>query len=274
MELQGIIDMHIHAFPDVRERSIDDIGLVREAQRLGVRAVVIKSHWVPTMDRAWLMHKLYPDVAVFGGITLNPSVGGINPDAVKTAIKLGAKIVWLPTLFSERQRTVEGKADGVRTVINGKVVPELNEVLKLIAQENIILGTGHLTPQEIFIVVDAACKAGVRKILVNHPEHYLVNLSIKDQKTLAADYNVYFERCYAQPLGGGKYKTNFAVNLEAIKAVGYESTVIATDGGQVENPPWSEALRTYLNYLVTHGVSKEAIAVMTYENPARLLDLA
>lgn len=274
MELTGVIEMHVHSAPDIRRRSIDDLELAQEATRAGVRAVVIKSHFVPTMDRAWLAQKAHPGVEMFGGVVLNPSMGGINPAAVDTAIKHGAKIVWLPTLFSARQRSISGKTDGVMTVKDGKVVPELFEIFRLVATNDVILATGHLGPAEIFTVVDAAKKTGVEKILVNHPEHAVVGMSISDQKTLAADYGVYFERCYGQPVGGGKYKTNFSTNLAAIEAVGYESTIVATDGGQVENPPWTTALAEHIGYLTDHGIPQDAMDVMTKINPAKLLNIA
>jgi hypothetical protein len=272
MNVAGVIDMHIHTGPDIRPRRLDDIDLAREAARLGVRAVVIKSHVMPTAARAVIAEKVCPNVRVFGGIVLNPHVGGINPLAVDAAIKTGAKIIWLPTMFSSQQRRADGKNDGIETVVDSKVVPPLTEILKQIAAHNLVLGTGHLAPREIFAVVAEAQRLGVKKIVVTHPEIGIVNMPLADQKALAAS-GVYFERCYAQPLGGGKYKSNFAANLEAIDQVGYQSTIISTDSGQVENPVWSESLVEYLTFLKDQGIPQPQLDTMTKITPAKMLDL-
>ena len=270
--LRGVIDIHIHTTPDVRQRRLSDLELAAEARRVGARAVVIKSHVVPTMARAWIAQQATPGVQVFGGVTLNPHIGGLNPLAVETAAQMGAKFVWLPTAWSANERRRKGASDGVETVADGKVLPALIEILKLIAKNGLILGTGHLTPVESLIVVEEARKQGVAKIVVNHPEWTTVDMSIDEQKTLA-QFDVLFERCYARSVDG-KYETNFRRNLAAMEALGFESTIVATDGGQVENPLWSEALAEYIEFLLQAGVSPQMVDRMTKENPARLLGLA
>ena len=144
-------------------------------------------------------------------------------------------------------------------------------ILKLVAQSGIALGTGHLTPAETLIVVEEARKQGVAKIVVNHPEWATVDMSIDDQKRLA-QFDVYFERCYARNVGG-KYDKNFERNLQAMEALGFESTIVATDGGQVENPLWSDALAEYIGYLLNAGVPKSTVDLMTKQNPAKVLGL-
>lgn len=270
--LRGVIDIHIHTTPDVRQRRLSDLELAAQARRVGARAVVIKSHVVPTMDRAWIAQQATPGVQVFGGITLNPHIGGLNPLAVETAAQMGAKFVWLPTAWSANERRRKGAGDGVETVADGKVLPALIEILKLIAKNGLILGTGHLTPLESLIVVEEARKQGVAKIVVNHPEWTTVDMSLDEQKALA-QFDVLFERCYARSVDG-KYETNFHRNLAAMEALGFESTIVATDGGQVENPLWSEALAEYIEFLLQAGVSPQMVDQMTKENPARLLGLA
>ena len=269
--LHGVIDIHIHTNPDIRTRRLSDLQLATEARRVGARAIVIKSHLVTTMDRASIAREAVPGIDVFGGIVLNAQVGGLNAVAVDTAIKMGAKLVWLPTSFSSNERRRQGKNDGVETVVDGKCVPALLPILKLIAQSDIALATGHLTPAETLIVVEEARKQGVAKIVVNHPEWATVDMSIDDQKRLA-QFDVYFERCYARNVGG-KYDKNFERNLRAMEALGFESTIVATDGGQVENPLWSDALAEYIGYLLNAGVPKTTVDLMTKQNPAKVLGL-
>ena len=269
--LDGIIDIHVHTNPDVRVRRLSDLQLAAEARRVGARAIVIKSHLVTTMDRAAIAREAVPGIDVFGGIVLNPHVGGLNPVAVDTAIRLGAKIVWLPTSFSSNERARQGKNDGVETVADGKAVPALSPILRMIAEADVALATGHLTPAETLVVVEEARRRGVGKIVVNHPEWATVDMSIADQKRLA-QFDVFFERCYARNVGG-RYEKNFRRNLDAMEALGFESTIVATDGGQVENPMWSEALAEYVGFLVQAGVPPAAIERMTRINPARILGI-
>lgn len=269
--LQGVIDIHIHTNPDIRGRRLSDLQLATEARRVGARAIVIKSHLVTTMDRATIAREAVPGIDVFGGIVLNPHVGGLNAIAVDTAIKLGAKIVWLPTSFSANERKHQGKSDGIETVAGGKVVPALLPILRMIAEADIALGTGHGTPADILVVVEEARKLGVKKIVVNHPEWATVDMSIDDQKRLA-QFDVFFERCYARNVRG-TYEKNFQRNLEAMEALGFESTIVATDGGQVENPMWSEALAEYIGFLLQAGVQQVAVDRMTKINPAKVLGL-
>lgn len=269
--LQGVIDIHIHTNPDIRVRRLNDLELATEAKRVGARAIVIKSHLVTTMDRAVIAREAVRGIDVFGGIVLNPHVGGLNAIAVDTAIKLGAKIVWLPTSFSANERKRQGKSDGVETVVDGKVVPVLLPILRMISEADIALGTGHGTPSETLVVVEEARKQGVGKVVVNHPEWATIDMSIDDQKRLA-EFDVFFERCYARNVGG-KYEKNFQRNLGAMEALGFESTIVATDGGQVENPMWSMALAEYISFLLQAGVPRAMVDRMTKVNPAWVLGL-
>ncbi|MBP8036105.1 MAG: hypothetical protein KAZ05_01105 [Negativicutes bacterium] len=269
--MRGVIDIHIHTTPDVRQRRLSDLELAAEACRVGARAIVIKSHVVPTMDRAWIAGQATPGVQVFGGITLNPHIGGLNPLAVETAAQMGAKFVWLPTAWSANERKRKGTGDGVETVADGKVLPALVDILRLIAKNGLVLGTGHLTPSECLVVVEEARKQGVEKIVVNHPEWTTVDMSIDEQKSLA-QFDVLFERCYARSVDG-RYETNFRRNLAAMEALGFASTIVATDGGQVENPVWSEALSEYIEFLLQAGVPQIDVDKMTKHNPARILGL-
>ncbi|WP_274649039.1 DUF6282 family protein [Paenibacillus humicola] len=272
-DLRGAIDLHVHSGPDVRARAHDDVQLAAQAAELGAGAVVIKSHVVPTMDRACLAGLQVPGVRLFGSITLNPPVGGLNPHAVETALRLGASTVWLPTVYSAAHLRLEGKSGGVEVTAGGRIVPPLRDVLKLVAERDAILGTGHLSPEDIFAVVDAARSLGVNKIVVTHPESYAVGMSLADQRKIAESYGVLFERVCAQPDRRGGYVSNLGVNLRAIRELGCESTVLATDGGQPELPSWTEMMTETARYMAEHGLTQEEINGMMKRTPARLLGL-
>lgn len=277
--LHGVIDMHIHSAPDVRERKLDDLQIMEAAIERGVRAVVIKSHMVPTMDRATLINRIagekYGDVpfTMFGGITLNRSVGGLNPWAAEAACKLGAKVIWLPTMSAENHIQKGGKGSAVKVTENGKIVEALKDVFQVAKDFDVVLATGHISDKECFVVAEAARAFGVKKVVVTHPEFWVVGMSLADQIKIVRDYDVLLERVYAQPIGGGKYKNNLADNVEAVKAIGAARLIISTDGGQMQNPPWYETIAEYVDTLYDAGFSTEDIRQMTHTNPASLLGI-
>ena len=163
--------------------------------------------------------------------------------------------------------------DGVKVTENGKIVPEMKDIFQLVKDYDAVLGTAHISPEESFIVCDAARAAGVKKLVVTHPEWWVVDMSIEDQKRIVKDYDVLLERCYAQNMGGGKYKSNLPENLEVIREVGYKNVLISTDGGQTENPHWEIAMQQYLQYLSDHGVPDEQIYYMSHTIAAGLLGI-
>lgn len=282
VSLNGVIDMHVHSNPDLRKRAYDDLELMEAGIRVGARAIVIKTHQGTTMDRAYLcnrhnqiVHGGTNDFTMFGSITLNRVVGGINPVAVETALKLGAKVVWLPTQ-SARNHLEKNKKDPsgcVEVVRDGKPVPELSDVFRLIRDHDAVLGTAHISPAEAFVVVEAARNAGVKKIVITHPEWWLVGMSVEDQLRMVRDYDVILERCYAQNMGDNTYQSNLESNLEIIREAGYQHVMVDTDGGQLENPHWELAMEAYMQYLVDHGIPETQVDHMTKTIPARLLGL-
>lgn len=277
--LTGIIDMHIHSAPDIRQRKLDDLQLMEAAVERGVRAIVIKSHMVPTVDRATLVNKIrqekYPDsdFQMFGSLVMNLAVGGINPWAVEASIKLGAKEIFLPTMTAENHCRKENKEHFVSVIKDGKIVEPLKDVFQLVKDYDVALGTGHISPSEIFTVVEAARNAGVKKIIVTHPEFHIVGMSLEEEKQIVKDYDVLLEKVYAQPIGGGVYKKNLPDNVAHMKEIGCEHFIVSTDGGQMQNPEWYNTIAEYIDYLYDSGFSQEEIDVMTKKNPGRMLGI-
>jgi len=169
----GVIDMHVHPDPDVFGRSLTDIELATLAKRKGMRGIVIKNHVVTTNDRAATAMQQVPGIEVWGGIVLNKSVGGLNPSAVEWMHRMSGgrgKVVWLPTFDSDKhvKTLVDKEKSGLVVAVDGKVTPEMDEILKIIARENLILATGHVSADEVLTVVKRAKELGVNNILITH----------------------------------------------------------------------------------------------------------
>lgn len=284
--LKGIIDMHVHTDPDLRPRVYDDLSLADKALSIGARAIVIKSHLGSTAARAWVCNRYLERAhgfgsdrpapfTMYGGIVLNRQAGGLDPWAVEACLKLGGKVVWLPTQSSRNHLRMMHQAEGasVDVIRDGRPLPELLDIFRLIKDHDAVMATAHISPEEAFIVTEAARAHGIQKIVITHPEWWLVGMSLDDQLRLVKDYGVILEHCFAQPMGGGIYKSNLPMNLEAIQACGYKNVMISTDSGQLENPPWEEGLSQYIAYLREHGIPDEELYHMTHTIQEDLLGL-
>ena len=283
--LRGAYDTHMHISPDVVERIIDDISLAQKFNELGMDGFVLKSHYGSTAERAAVVRAAVPGVNVLGAISLNRAVGGINPLAVEIAAREGARTVWLPTVDSVNESHEREAAPGARVPVwvklqlelreqgielppvpvideHGSLVPELYEVLAMIARHQLCLATGHLSRDEIFAVVDAAVDAGVETIVITHPEFPSQDLSVEDQNALA-DKGALLERCFTTPHTG---KVTWERWIENIRATGPERSVVSTDLGQVFNPPVQDGMGLMVDRLLESGFNEEEIYVMAVVN--------
>src|SRR5919204_503348 len=60
--VRGGFDLHVHIAPDVIERRIDDVALARRFEEVGLAGFVLKSHYVPTAERAAVVRGVVPGV--------------------------------------------------------------------------------------------------------------------------------------------------------------------------------------------------------------------
>ena len=273
--LRGVIDIHLHTAPDVRPRSIDDLAAARLAVRHGLGGVVFKNHHAPTADRAAIARLAVPGAPVFGGVVLNEGVGGLNPDAVEACAQAGGRIAWLPT-FGAANHLRQSGAPGATGIAlldrRGRPSTALQAVFEAVSAHGMALATGHASPVEILVAVPAAFARGVRSVIITHPESDVVGLAIDDQARLAA-MGAYLERVYAQPDGHGGWRPHVAENAAAIRAVGVESTIVATDLGQLDNVAWIEGLAAYVRGLLEAGFHDDDIDQMCRRNPAAALGI-
>jgi hypothetical protein len=289
--LQGAFDLHVHSAPDVLPRKFDDIELARRTVACGMAGFVLKSHYICTADRATLIRGLYPDVQAFGGLALNNSVGGLNPIAIDIAGRLGNRVVWLPSVDSANElQNVAGELDesklpywmpiarelramGIEqewirvTDENGAVMPLTRQCLEVIARHDMVLATSHVSPGELPAVVRAAHDAGVRRIVVTHPEFPTTYLTIDQQRALEP-YGVMFERCFTTWYTG---KVAWEQVVENIRQVGVSSTVLSTDLGQTTNPYVDEGLSLYIDKLLDAGFMPSEVEQMVRHNPSQVL---
>lgn len=267
IDISGLYDLHIHTSPDVRPRELDDFDAARQAFEAGMAGIGLKSHVTSTAARAVNIHKLFPDINVVGGIVLNEQVGGINPAAVESALSMGAKIVWMPTISARNHRIFHGFSDGIFLQSNDKF--RLPLVLEQIAKSNAVLATGHISLGEITILVKMAVEIGITKIVVTHPEVPWISMPLEMQKELAK-LGVFFERCFVSTLEvGGGVPVERIIN--DIKAVGVETTIISTDYGVKGCGTPVNGLRLFISRLIEAGFHLKDIKKMAGDNPGFLI---
>lgn len=262
-DLGGFIDPHVHAAPEHIPRLLNDLELVREARAAGMRGVLIKSHTTLTADRATIAHAAVPGIDVWGGLALNRVVGGWNREAVENAIAYGAAEIWMPTIDATADPRWSSRPGRGLTPLgsDGRITEVVGEILEIIAHADVILGTGHLSAPETVAVVRAAQERGVRKILITHPEAPFIAMPITTQVELARR-GCHFERTwvFTTPALGAVLSPEYIV--ESIRAVGPSSTVLATDMGQVGNPPPVDGLRAFLQACREGRIAEEDVRHM------------
>jgi hypothetical protein len=283
--------LQVHVAPDVIERRIDDLDLAKEFLAHGLRGFVLKSHYLPTAERAKVVSKAVPGIAAYGAITLNHSIGGLNPVAVELAGRSGCKIVWMPTVDAENETA--GRVDGPAAKLpfwakiqrelaatgiapppisvvdgGGKLTEAARRCLELIGKYNMILATGHLGRVEIFALVKTAREMGLKRVLVTHAEFPSQNLTAGEQYELA-EMGALIEHCFTTMHTG---KASWEGVFEAIRKARPERCVLSTDLGQTINPAVAEGFAMFAQKLLEAGFTSAEIRRMAVTNPAALVE--
>ncbi len=281
--ISGAIDMHIHIGPESRlKRKQDSLELAKTAAEIGMRGIVLKNREYGTVALAQLVQKLVPELLTFGSITLDNEAGGLNPGAVLAWVRMGAKVVWMPTATAAnskgkvfRSRGLDLPGEG-QTVLDshGRLIPEVKEILKIIKDNDVVLGTGHLSPKEVFVLVEESLSAGLKKVVVTHVlQDQLMDLILTNEEIVRlAKMGAFIEYSY-WTCENNIVKTAPAVLSESIRMVGARYCIMTTDFGQIDNPPAPEGMKNFIDAMLKGGVVEKDIEIMVKKNPAKLLNL-
>ena len=274
--LEGAYDLHIHIAPDVVKRKCTEREAAKRMHARKMGGGAIKCHFFETAARAALVSEDYPELKIVGGIALNRSVGGLNPEAVRQAGMVGAKMLWFPTMDALAFQTYKHRGDaafsgeGLITACDadGNLKQEVVEILRIAAEYDMVVGTGHFSPEEGMKILRAAEEAGVRQVVLTHVEHPAIAYTVEQQKEAASMgamiehslNNVYFDRC------------SFESFVEQIRAVGPEHVLLTGDFGQADAPYFDDAMVDYLEKMSPFFHEAE-LAMMICENPEKVLGI-
>ena len=272
--LQGAYDMHIHTAPDVTPRKCDDLELAQRLQKAGMAGCAIKSHYMDTSGRAALLQKLYPELTFAGGITLNRSLGGVNPDTVERTGQMGGKMLWFPTLEARSYQGFHHRDDGTDlsrflTVLDedGKLLPQAVEVLEAAAQYHMVVGTGHLGAEEGLALVREARRMDGLQMVLTHADNPADQYTLEQQQE-AVRMGAMVEHCYFTTYYDRVSAQEVACQ---VRGVGAGKVILSTDFGQVKSPYSDEGILGYLEVLATQGITEDELRLMTCTNPKRLI---
>jgi len=280
--LEGAYDFHVHTAPSIFNRKQTDWELVEDAKSAKMGGFVLKSHESSTAERAFLIKEKEPSLDIFGGIVLNQHVGGLNPYAVETCLKMGGKVVWFPTLSAGQHQQYFKKKNtklfngnpllSEKTVSigeDGRLIDEVEEIFRLIKEHDAVLATGHLSLQEQHCIVRGAKEAGVEKIVIQHADMGISKIPLEDQKYFAS-IGCIIEKCFLA-ISSDFHDLSVEEMAKTMDFIGHESCILVTDYGQPHHEAPVYAMNRFIEELVHHGVSESQVVRMTRDNPRTLL---
>ena len=286
--LIGAIDMHCHSGPSVMPRRIDHIEALQEAAEAGMTALLFKDHFYSATPVTELLsaHYGHLEVTMLSGVPLNDTAGGLNPYAVDHGLKLGARLVWMPTFSAANHirhnrrghllpTKVPMKRPRMLTVIDedGRIKNEVKEILDQIAEFDAVLSAGHLHISEIWPLFEEAERRGVSRRLVQHPT-YTIGASYADIRELT-ESGAFIEHSLCMFIPESRFNYYPEEELrDVIEAGGTEQTILGSDLGQIDNPTPVSGFKAVIRLCIDLGFDDATIRRLVGGNAARLLGLA
>lgn len=284
--MRGALDIHVHSGPSTMARQLDHLEAAEQAAAAGMRGILFKDHHYSVAPVLPMMERVLGNssMAMYGGLVLNNSTGGLDPFVVDAQLKMGAKLIWMPTaqsanhVRSSRRKSrlatnvALKKSPGI-TVVDayGELLDVVKEILDSIAEFDAILSSGHLHVSEIWTLMEEAKKRGVKRLLINHPM-YGLHFTPEDVRELA-EFGALVEQSACLYIDS-RFNTYSPAELKAhIDAAGVEHSSIASDLGQVDNPTPVEGMRQAIKLCLALGYSEDDVRLMVNTNPAKLVGL-
>lgn len=273
--LAGAIDIHVHSLPDDRERSVDALDAAIMARAHGMRALVLKNHYESTAGLVYMVRKQVPGIELFGGIDLNLTVGGMNPDAVEHMTRVSGgygRFVWMSTFDAENQvRFDQQTRASISVSRNGELLKPAKDVVAVIARHQLIMATGHVAPAEALMLLREGKRLGVRSMVVTHAMNTPVSMTVPQMQEAAK------EGAFIEFVGGTMLSADAAARVDrfanAIRTIGPEFCILSSDLGQKGNPLPADGLAAFILALKARGFGDRELDRMSKQNPATLLGL-
>ena len=278
--LDGAVDFHMH----VGFGRIDPLAQLKLASRAGMRGIVFKISQFPTVEMARIANQAVRDWAeregvrpaeAFGGLVLGAMGGGINLRLARRIIKIGGRVIWLPVLESAQhlERAVgrsseDARRKGVYVLAGGRLIPQVMELIKIVADADVALSLGHLGPEEMMAVAEEIDKAGFKKGFVDHPFNPPLQLSEQNLYDLAqAGLHLNWTMFELSQWCGVDPRAMARVT----RKVGPDRVTLSTDAFVAVTPDSVEGMRLMVETFRLFGFDDDEMRKMQGLNACRLL---
>ncbi|MFC2044630.1 DUF6282 family protein [Chloroflexota bacterium] len=284
--MEGAIDTHLHIYPDYVPRTTDIIQLAIDASNAGYRAICCKDHFFNNVAGAWGAQWVVEDLVRRGELKRACKVFGTNmlawsyhPDQIELISKypnLGG--VFFPTMTGGRP----GRGGPLLPILddNGKLMPEVKECIRRMADHHICVFSGHRIYPETLAMVQYCNEVGAH-ILLTHAGGRLSRIgaagTVEQQKELIK-LGAYIELSTHWFVGASAiWPVNDPTELpDYLKAMGPECIdhiVMGTDLGQPTVIHPIDGYRCSIRCLLHSGISKEDLKIICQKSGAEALYL-
>jgi hypothetical protein len=147
----------------------------------------------------------------------------------------------------------------------GRLKPEYEEAIRIVADNDRALSFGHSTHSEIFALAELVDKLKFKRAFIDHPFSPFVNLTVEQMRELSK-VGLHFNFTYDElsPMLGVDPGKMYA----AIRSVGVEHYTLSSDAGDTVFPNSVEAMRQISGYMAAFGMSQDEIEILCMKNPA------
>ena len=275
--LRGALDLHFHMDPWTSGTALTgqaSIAEVRVARSRGLRGLVIKDHNEPTAPLAYHLRPEMLGFELFCGFVMNRPNGGINVAGVEfmaTQIKgEPGRIVWMPAGDTAKEVRESKNPTGPFVAVsrNGELLPEVKQVLSIVAKHGLVIASGHIVPEEALMVFREAKRQGVQHMIATHAFDLVGKMTV-EQMQEAAKLGAFIEFDFRNTLEGGR--------MDAIRSVGPQFCFLSEFWTKV-GPPREygglDGVGAFAEAMRAHGFTDRELDLLFKENPAKVLGLA
>ena len=274
--LKGALDLHFHMDPWTPGALNGQAGIaeVRVARSRGMRGLVIKDHNEPTAPLAYHLRQEMPGFELYGGFVMNLPNGGINPAGVEfMATKIRGepgRIVWMPAGDTAKEVRASKNPDGPFVAVshNGELLPEVKQVISIVAKHGLVIASGHILPEEALMVFREAKRQGVQHMIATHAFDLAGKMTV-EQMQEAAKLGAFIEFDFRNTLEGGR--------MDAIRKVGPQFCFLSEFWTKVSAPKeygGLDGVGAFAEAMRAHGFTDSELDLLFKENPAKALGLA
>jgi hypothetical protein len=283
--LEGAYDIHIHASPDLIPRAMDLKQLCREAEKAGMAGILLKDHCTSTVGRVTALNLMSNGICRFySALALNPPVGSLNPTAVEAALRAGTDIIYFPTYGAAHHIRIWGagkpptafplpdnRFEGL-TILdeNSALKPEAMDILKLIAEHDAILATGHISALEALTLLQKAKELSIERMLVTHASESVPAFTLTQQKE-AIELGALVEHSFFATTPVCPSRISLESMRDTIREIGTEHSILSSDFGQPANGNPVTSFLHHLEAFAELGFDESELRQMICVNPERIL---